>query len=88
MFDYRGNPPHAKLILLPDQPQVGRLVKPNIVYEQPMIPFTGLTTDMRGRDLLRYAICKYFSTNTYEIEFDTTFSESSATSRAISTTET
>ena len=60
MFDYRGNPPHAKLILLPDQAQVGRLVKPNIVYEQPMIPFTGLTTDMRGRDLLGYAICKDF----------------------------
>ena len=60
MFNYNGPTRYAQLILSPPIQQVGRLAKPNPIHELPKTPFKGLTTDMRGRDDLGYAICKDF----------------------------
>ena len=60
MINYHGITHHAQLSVMPPAQQIGRLIKQNIIYEQPMTQFKGLTTDMRGRDLQGYAVCKDF----------------------------
>ena len=61
MINYHGPAHYAKLFLSPPLKQVGRLPKPNPIHEPVPTKFTGLTTNMAGRDLQGYAICKNFS---------------------------
>ena len=61
--DIRGMQAHAKLTLISSGKNAlaKRIPNPKPIQEQAKTPFTGLTTDMRGRDLQGYAVCKSFN---------------------------
>ena len=60
--DIRGMQAHAKLTLISSGKNAlaKRIPNPNPIKEQAKTPFTGLTTDMRGRDAQGYAVCRSF----------------------------
>ena len=61
--DIRGMQAHANLTLISSGKNAlaKRIPNPNPIKEQAKTPFTGLTTDMRGRDAQGYAVCKSFN---------------------------
>ena len=61
--DIRGMQAHAKLTLISSGKNAlaKRISNPKPIQEQAKTPFTGLTTDMRGRDGQGYAVCKSFN---------------------------
>ena len=67
--DLRGIQAWATKTIIPDNRDAkgirGNRLKPaRIIREMKRTPFKGLTTDMRGRDLLGYAVLKDFKTTT------------------------
>ena len=67
--DLRGIQAWATKTIIPDNRDAkgirGNRLKPaRIIREMKKTPFKGLTTDMRGRDLLGYAVLKNFKTTT------------------------
>ena len=61
--DIRGMQAHAKLTLISSGKNAlaKRIPNPKPIKEQAKTPFTGLTTDMRGRDAQGYAVCRSFN---------------------------
>ena len=58
--DIRGITAYASMTLLPNKKWKGLLENPIPIIEKPKKPFKGLTSDMRGRDGMGYAVCKDF----------------------------
>ena len=58
--DIRGITAYASMTLLPNKKWKGLLENPIPIIEKPKNPFKGLTSDMRGRDGMGYAVCKDF----------------------------
>lgn len=61
--DIRGMQAWATMSFMPSNKETrGKMLPPvSQIKEMKKTPFKGLTTDMRGRDLLGYAVCKSFN---------------------------